>query len=682
MCRRTTVAGVTISTEYFSRCFGGSDVKYWILLLWVLSNWLFHTQSAAASPVPTPAQIMQLRSVGDPQISPDSRWIAYTLSTPQAQGKPPLSKIRRVPVSGSATSTALSSVDTANDEHPRWSADGRQLIFLSTRPLPNNATRRDNLAKTQVWQQTDGTAPQPMTRSVGEVSGFSLSPDAQQIAYLALDPATAQATADAQAKRDAVETEHPTRFVRLWIRDLRTGQTRVLTPPGLQVHDVAWSPDGSQLALRVSNGTTLNDYWYASHVQLLPLQDDNLGTVLESHASALPLQWSPDGKRLLYGQLGLHGIVANIIVEQLDGHRRVVLGQDWPGTLWLARWQNNSTLIGQGLQGVHGVFLSISAESGRWTQLAQQQIPYQAFTTAHNGDIAYIGLRDAQPAEIWTLRAGKSAQRSDSNPQVASWAHGQVRELAWNSSRDGLPITGLLVSPPGWKAGTPLPTLVQIHGGPAAAWTSGWLGSWHDWAQLLSTHGYAVLLPNPRGSEGQGTAFAEMARHDWGSADFQDVLDGVDMLEREGVIDPTRVAIGGWSYGGYLSAWAVTQSARFKTAIVGAGVIDIGAMALTTDIPDYLPGYFGDPVSNRAEYDAHSPIRYIDNVHVPVLILHGQADRRVPTSQGDMLYRGLKMHGTRVEQVTYPRGPHWFFETEHGADVQGRVLGWLDQNLR
>ncbi|WP_419231111.1 TolB family protein, partial [Pseudomonas syringae] len=177
---------------------------------------------------------MQLRSVGDPQISPDGRWIAYTLGAPQAQGKPPLIKIWRVPVSGSATSTALPSVDAANDAHPRWSADGRQLMFLSTRPLPNDAPRHDNLATTQVWQQTDGTAPQPMTRSAGEVSGFSLSPDAQQIAYLALDPPTAQAAADAEAKRDAVETEHPKGFVRLWIRDLRTGQARVLTPPGLQ----------------------------------------------------------------------------------------------------------------------------------------------------------------------------------------------------------------------------------------------------------------------------------------------------------------------------------------------------------------------------------------------------------------------------------------------------------------
>jgi dipeptidyl aminopeptidase/acylaminoacyl peptidase len=155
----------------------------------------------------------------------------------------------------------------------------------------------------------------------------------------------------------------------------------------------------------------------------------------------------------------------------------------------------------------------------------------------------------------------------------------------------------------------------------------------------------------------------------------------VDLLEREGVIDPQRLAIGGWSYGGYLSAWAVTHSDRFKTAIVGAGVIDIGAMALTTDTPDYLPGYFGDPLANRAVYDAHSPIRYVDRVKVPVLILHGEQDKRVPLSQGEMFYRALKFNGTPVEMVTYPRGPHWFFEREHGRDVQQRVLDWLDLQL-
>lgn len=324
-------------------------------------------------------------------------------------------------------------------------------------------------------------APQLLTRSAGEVSEFSLSPDARQIAYLALDPPTAQATADADAKRDAVQIERPNRFSRVWVRDLQSGQTRVLTPPGLQVHDLAWSPDGRQLALRVSDGTTLNDYWYASRVQLLSPQDSVLGAVLEPHASALPLQWSPDGSRLLYGQLGEHGMVAHLVVQQLRSQRRVVLAQDWPGTLWLARWQNDSSLIGEGLQGVRGAFLRIDADSGRWKPLAQPQIPYQAFTVARNGDIAYLGLRDDQPAEVWTLRAGQLAQRSNTNPQVATWAHGQLRELRWTSSRDGRSIAGVLVTPPGWKAGTPLPTLVQIHGdrqlpGRPAGWGPGMTG--------------------------------------------------------------------------------------------------------------------------------------------------------------------------------------------------------------
>ncbi|KAF1014957.1 MAG: Dipeptidyl-peptidase 5 [Stenotrophomonas maltophilia] len=171
------------------------------------------------------------------------------------------------------------------------------------------------------------------------------------------------------------------------------------------------------------------------------------------------------------------------------------------------------------------------------------------------------------------------------------------------------------------------------------------------------------------------------ARNDWGGGDFQDILDGVDLLEKEGVVDPQRLAIGGWSYGGYMAAWAVAHSPRFKTAIVGAGVIDIGAMALTTDTPDYLPGYFGDPLSNRNTYDEHSPIRHAGNIRVPVLILHGEQDRRVPLSQGEMLYRALRFNDTPVEMVTYPRGPHWFFEQAHGRDVQQRVLDWLDQQL-
>lgn len=643
--------------------------------------WPGASAAQTAAERPTPEKIMALRSVGDPQIDRDGRWIAYTVGTPQPRGKPPRSRIWRVPATGPAAARELPAPERASEEHPRWTADGRHLDFLSNRALPGSV-QTPALAGTQVWRvDAQGDAAMPLTRSAHDVSAFEVSHDGTRIAYLATDGVDADAQRAADAKDDAVRVDHPTRFSRAWVRDLRSGDTRALTAPGLQVHDLAWSPDGRVLALRVSDGTTLNDYWYRSRVVLVDAGSGALGQVLEARASAHPLQWSPDGTRLIYGHLGDHGMTAEITVHDIASGRRTVLGADWDGTLWLARWQDARTLIGQGQRGVRGSFLRLDAATGRAREVARPQIPFQSFTTARNGRSAYLGIRDDQPAEVWTLEGGKLAVRTDTHPEVTRWAHGRVRELEWTSSRDGLRITGLLVTPPDWTPGTPLPTLVQGHGGPAWAWWSGWLGSWHDWAQLLATHGYAVFLPNPRGSEGGGRAFAEMVRNDWGGADFQDILDGVDLLEREGVIDPQRLAIGGWSYGGYLSAWAVTHSDRFKTAIVGAGVIDIGAMALTTDTPDYLPGYFGDPLANRAAYDAHSPIRYVDRVKVPVLILHGEQDKRVPLSQGEMFYRALKFNGTPVEMVTYPRGPHWFFEREHGRDVQQRVLDWLDLQL-
>jgi dipeptidyl aminopeptidase/acylaminoacyl peptidase len=638
--------------------------------------------AASAQTLPTPEHIASLKVVGDPQISRDGAWIAYTLATPQREGKPPRSQIWRVPAQGQQAAQALPSPADADNEFPRWSQDGRVLHFLSDRPLPDTQAAT-GLARKQLWQvDAQGDEPRVLTHSAGEISAYSFDASGRQLAYLAADPLAASVKQALDAKQDARRVGESLQYSRVWLQSLPDGKARVLTPLGMQVHDVAWSPDGKRLAARISTGTTLNDYWYRSRVVLLDPRTGAVQATLEAHASAFPLQWSPDGKRLLYGRLGEHGMTAAPILHDLASKQARALGGDWPGTLYLLRWQDDGTLIGEGQRGVRGAFLQLDAGTGAWQELAQPQLPYQAFSVAANGRIAYLGTSATQPVEVWTLDHGQAAPRTDSNPQVAGWQHGQLRELSWKSSRDGRDITGLLLTPPGWKPGTPLPTLVQIHGGPAWAWTSGWQGSWHDWGQLLSTHGYAVFLPNPRGSEGQGAAFTELARNDWGGGDFQDILDGVDLLQAEGVIDPQRLAIGGWSYGGYMSAWAAGHSKRFKTAIVGAGVIDIGAMALTTDTPDYLPGYFGDPTTQREAYDRHSPIRYARDITVPVLILHGEQDKRVPLHQGQMLHGALQFTGTPVEMVVYPRGPHWFYEYEHERDVQERVLGWLQQHLR
>lgn len=628
----------------------------------------------------TADDLVNLKQVADPQISADGTRIAYTVATPRGEGKPALSRIWRIAATGQARAMELPAPAAANDSAPRWSADGLQLLFLSDRALAGG--KKPGPATAQVWQVArDGGAARALTAAAGEVLSFSLSQDGRTLAYVALDPLRPEVAARTKRKDDAIEVGHPQQFARLWLRELPHGTARALTPAGMQVQEAAWSPDGRRLALRISSGTTLNDYWYRSRVVLVDATDGTPLRTLCERASAAPLLWSPDGSRLLYGQLGEHGMTATLFVHALAEDRRVALAADWPGTLWGARWQDDTQLIGQGQRGVRAEFLRIDPGTGLWSKLADVQAPWQAFNVARNGDIAYVGMRSDAPGEIWTLANGKTRALTSTHPQVAQWSRGQLREISWKSTRDGLPIHGLLMLPPDYQAGTALPTLVQIHGGPAWAWWSGWLGSWHEWAQLLSSHGYAVLMPNPRGSEGQGGAFAEMARNDWGGADYQDVLDGLDQIIEQGIADPERVAIGGWSYGGYLSAWAVTQGDRFKTAIVGAGVIDIGAMALSTDTPDYLPGYFGDPVSQRKAYDKHSPIRYADKVKVPVLILHGEQDKRVPISQGEQFYGALKFNGTPVEMVRYPRGPHWFHEREHERDVLQRVLRWLDAHL-
>lgn len=638
--------------------------------------------------VPSAAQVVDLKEVGDPQISPDGATIAYTVETPRPAGTSNLRRIWRVASDGRSAPVELAAPETAADRMPRWSPDGTRLGFLSTRAVPGEETAAPR-ASSQVWVTTaDGATPRPLTTSAGEVTAFSWSADGKRVAYLAIDPPSPERAARIARKDDAVEVGRDGQFTRLWISDANGRDARALTPPDLQVQDLAWSPDGRTFALRVSDEVGLGAMWYRSRVVLVSAEDGGMLGTVTTRASGGPLAWSPDGTRLLYGQLGPHGHTATRMVYAPATDTHVALATAWPGTLRTLQWRDDGTLVGIGLRGVRPHLLAVDPGDGEVVELVELQGPVRGLSLARNGRVALAHGRAEQPPEVGTLSeaevlgGGRVTWLTDTNPQVRAWPLGQVRDRVWTSSRDGRPIHGVLVLPPDWRPGTRLPTLVQAHGGPADAWLSGWLGSWHDWAQSLAMRGYAVLLPNPRGSYGQGDDFTSLARGDWGNGPFQDVLDGLDALEAEGITDPERVAIGGWSYGGYLSAWAVGHSDRFRTAIVGAAVIDTAVMALTTDVPyEYLPGYFGNVLEQRDLYDRNSPIRSAGNVTVPVLVLHGEDDRRVPISQGEQFHRALQANGTPVEMVRYPRGPHWFEAREQERDVLERVLGWLERHL-
>ena len=265
-----------------------------------------------------------------------------------------------------------------------------------------------------------------------------------------------------------------------------------------------------------------------------------------------------------------------------------------------------------------------------------------------------------------------------SNPQVADTPFGETRIVHW-SSADGMDIEGLLVLPVGHEAGSPCPTIVEPHGGPHGAWDV----SFRFERQYFAAEGFAIFSPNFRGSDGYGRAFARANFADWGGGDYQDVMTGVDMLVDEGLVDPDRLVVGGWSYGGYMTAWVISQTDRFKAAMCGCGVTNAFSMYGTTDIPRFMEMCFGDdsPAGRRELYMDRSGFGHAADISTPTLILHGEEDERVPISQSEELYAGLKSLGVATEFVRYPRAGHGISEPRHRLDLLRRQVAWYRRHL-
>ena len=265
------------------------------------------------------------------------------------------------------------------------------------------------------------------------------------------------------------------------------------------------------------------------------------------------------------------------------------------------------------------------------------------------------------------------------NPELDGLQLGTLEAVEWPAS-DGIMIEGWLARPAGANATDRLPLIVHVHGGPTARWGATFRGGWHDWWQNLTAAGYAVFRPNPRGSTGRGAAFTAANRNDLGGMDFDDVMQGVDWLIDSGVADPERIGLLGWSYGGFLTAWAVTHTDRFKAAVAGAAVTNWPSKVGTTDIRPMNEARFPGALHEQPDaFWERSPIRYVGNAKTPTLVVHGQADPRVPPTQGVEFYLGLRSVGVPADFVTYPRQKHGFHERAYHLDLLTRIIAWFDQ---
>jgi len=342
-------------------------------------------------------------------------------------------------------------------------------------------------------------------------------------------------------------------------------------------------------------------------------------------------------------------------------------------------WSKDGGLLAVVEEGFRTKFIAFTAEGALKDVPAIAANP-NAFGVSDSGEVAFAGQTATTPQELWVWDQ-KSAPKQISHLND-SWKQYSLStpEFYKFKSFDGMEIEAALLKPIGSDGKSKLPLIALIHGGPTGAWQD----SIETWGQLLAARGYAVFYPNIRGSSGYGEKFIEMNRGDWGGGDYRDVMAGVKDLVDRGIADPKRLGIGGWSYGGYMSEWAITQTDMFKAAVSGAGLSNLISEYGTEQGPSYDEWFYGLPYEPEkvAGFLNSSPFVHLKNVKTPTLILQGDADPVDPPGQSQELYRGLKRYGVETELVVYPREPHGFHEEKHLLDRLNRILAWYDEHLK
>jgi dipeptidyl aminopeptidase/acylaminoacyl peptidase len=625
----------------------------------------------------TPEASLNLRSISDLQFSPDGNRLAFVVTEP-AKGE---RRARHIWIyekqSGSIRQFTYSA---KSDFFPRWSPDGMQLAFLSD---------RDDQQQIYAMRANGGEAS-ALTKGKRGVKNFAWSPDGKQIAFLAPDAKTETEEKKEKDKDDAHVADKEEKHARLWLLALDTGEAKALTEPKWEVSQAVWHPSGSGLMLGAtdhpeSDQNTERIFFFRLSETLNGERKevDSMTQVLAPRGPFGNLRLAGDGQRMAFVGCREDGPTPHDLMLAHHGEKGVqnLTGASVDRPVLDYRWSKDGGLLAVVEDGFHTKFIAFTAE-GALKDIPAVPTNPNAFVVSDSGDVAFAGQTATTPQELW-LWDQKSApkQVSHLNDSWKQFTLSAPEFYKYKSKSPGsLEIEAALLKPLGYDGKSKLPLIALIHGGPTGAWRD----SIETWGQLLAARGYAVFYPNIRGSSGYGQKFIESNRGDWGGGDYRDVMDGVDDLIARGVADPEKLAIGGWSYGGYMSEWAITQTTRFKAAVSGAGLSNLISEYGTEQGPAYDEWFYGVPYEPEkvAGFLNSSPFVHLKNVKTPTLILQGDADEVDPPGQSQELYRGLKRYGVETELVVYPREPHGFHEEKHLLDRLNRILAWYDKHMK
>lgn len=661
--------------------------------------------SAAQSSEPDrrflPSDLARLAEVAEPEFAPDGETLVYSVSTANPAEDKTQSDLWRVRYDGGER-TRLTDTPDSSESRPQWSADGRQIAFLSDQKLKREKKKEDDDEKdatTQVWViPAQGGKARRLTSFADGVEDFVWSPDGKQLAMIALDPEFPAGTPKPKNPPPIVTERYQfkedgtgylgSRRKHLYLLDIASGEVQQLTSGAHDEQLPAWSPDGKLIAYVTKRGKDpdrhLNFDLYvvepkagASERQITTFPGSDLDPYWETRPA-----WSPDSTRIAYLQSGedkwiYYAPWQLAVVDVATGQATIPAPIDrcFYKPRWSADGKSVYALIEQSLV----THLSrIDLADGKVTELTHgDRFDYDLDVSA-NDRVVVLGGDDHHPYEISALDGDGLRALGKHNDWLAQKQLADVEKIGFKNA-DGDTIEGLLVKPVGYQSGERYPTLLRLHGGPVYEYSHEFMADW----QVYAAHGYAIVALNPRGSSGKGFDFAKEIYADWGNKDVQDVLAGVDHVIKMGIADPQRLGIGGWSYGSILTNAVIARDTRFKAAVSGAGASNMYAMY---GHDQYIREYeleLGTPWKNRKLYDQASyPFLHADRINTPTLFQCAEKDLNVPCLGAEQMYQALRSLNVPTQLVIYPGENHGLIVPSYLRDRLERNLAWYDRFLK
>jgi dipeptidyl aminopeptidase/acylaminoacyl peptidase len=619
---------------------------------------------------------------GEVALPPDGAHVAWVQSTAATTSKQ--TYVRET--SGNAPAKLVNLPITGGertDFDPAWSPDSNRLAFFSS------AGRRD---QRQLWTvNADGSGAKKITNLNGYAARPHWSHDGKQIAFLYIEGAVGGGPlVAAPATTGVIDTAIHNQ--RIAVLDIANGQLRQVSPPDLHIYDYDWSPDDKTFATTAAPGPGDNNWWVAQ-IYTLDIADGNAVPIYKPWFQVAVPRWSPDGKSIAFIQglmsdEGSHGgdfftmsPAGREVTNRTPSRKTSVNSFFWeaPDRILLIEYEGGGSAISE---------FDLTNNSARTIWNGPEGIHafgnFPNFAMSKDGKVA-AAVRSTynSPPEVFVGPLGKWRQLTSNDAALqANW--GKAESIEWTS--EGSKVQAWLVPPAQIDADKKYPMVALIHGGPSSVTTSEWPASFGMSRAIiaaLSVRGYYVFLPNPRGSYGAGEDFARANVKDFGGGDLRDTMAGVDVVTKKYPIDPARLGVTGWSYGGFMTMWTVTQTNRFRAAVAGAGIANWQSYYGQNLIDQWMIPFFGASVyDDPAIYEKSSPIRFIKNVKTPTLVIVGERDAECPASQSYEFWHALRTLGVPTQLVIYPGEGHLFIEPKNQVDRTDQTVRWFDKYLK